>query len=164
MIVPQIDLVPMAAVRGHLTDTSEKLTLVFSNLRAFDEEVGALAAGVARLPLSEAAARVSQVATAAAAAASRVLRAAEIAKTVAGKASAAVTAAREAKEAAEKEAEAAADAAAAAAQRASAAARKAAAAAATAAALEVKIQPSASSDNTCVRSFGGLTLPPFQVR
>lgn len=124
----------MAAVRENLKDTSEKLRVAFSDLRAIDEEVTALTAGAGDLPLSEAAANVSQGAGLAADVASRVLEAAKVAEAAAGIAAAAVTAAREKKAAASKAA--------------AAAVAAAAAAEAEAVALEVKISPSIPLDHT----------------
>lgn len=139
----------MSAVRGHLKDTSEKLRFAFSDLRAVDEEVAALTAGVGSLPLSEAATRVSKGARTAVALASRILKAAEAAEAAVGKAALAVVAAREKKEAAEK-------AATAAAQAAAAAAKTAATAAAEAAALEAKINSSCSQMYYFERLFSGV--------
>jgi len=122
----------MAEARKHLTDASDKLKLAVSGLKAVGQEVGALTAGVGLLPLSEAAARVSQGAETATKAASGVMKAAEAAVAAACEAEATVAAAQEAKAEAAKLAAAAVEAAAAAAS----AAEKAAGAVA---ALEGKI-------------------------
>lgn len=127
----------MPEARKHLISTSDKLRLAFADLKAIGEEVVALTAGVGGLPLSEAAARVSQGARTATAVASRVIKAAEVAEAAASKAVAAVTAAQNAKTEA-----------AAAAEAAAIATKRAAAAAEAAEALDVKIQPLAPPDHT----------------
>eukprot|EP00903_Cladosiphon_okamuranus_P020900 g19193.t1 len=139
----------MAAVRKQLAGASEELRTAFSDLRAIDEEVSELTAGVGDLPLSEAAARVSQGARTAVAVASKVMKAAEAAGAVASKAATVVAAAQAAKSEADKEA-------AVAAQAAAVAAQKAAAAAEEVAALEVKIQtPSPVDHNHASQATSG---------
>lgn len=139
-----VDRTTMAATRERLEDASDKLRLAFSDLRVIDDEVTALTAGVGDRPLSEAAARVSQGASAAATVASRILQAAEVAEVAAGKAAAAVTAARGARAEAEQ-----ADAAAVA-EAVHKATQNAKTMGIAAAALEVKVQPPIPFDSVYV--------------
>lgn len=88
--VVRIDYATMAAVRQRLTDASDKLRTAFSGLNAIGDELEALTVGGGGLPLSEAAARVSQGARTATAIASTVLKAAKAAEAAAGDATAAV--------------------------------------------------------------------------
>lgn len=129
----------MPGARENLAHASERLRLAFSDLKAVDEVFLVPTAGLAILPLSEAAEKVSQGARTAADVASRVLKAAEVAEAAASKAAAAVKAVQRAKAEA-----------AAAAEAAAVATQKAAAAAEAAKALEVKIQPSVPVEHKCV--------------
>lgn len=138
----------MAAVREELVDTSNKLKLAFSDLEAIDDKVAALTVGVGDLPLSEAAARVSQGARSAVAMASKVMTAAELAQAAAGKAAAAAAKASEETKAAVK-IETARKAAATETEAVAVPAHTAVAAAALeAATLEVKIEPPVPFDHT----------------
>ncbi len=120
---------------------SAKLRLAIADLTAIDGEVAELSAGVDTIPLSQAAARVSQGAKIAEAAASRILKTAKAASAAATKAAAVVA---EAEAAATKAAAAVMEAEAAVAlkaEEAAKAAQVAEAAAAAVAALEVAVKP-----------------------